>query len=222
MTVQIARVEERFKMPRTSGPMACKPRPTASGASTKWTSRSINSTTKAARSSLKPRQTPHTPAALPSATALCGSPRPLSLRSPASTRLRARPSPSWIRPAMASSLGSPTRQNGRVTGAHGLEWKDGKVYVASPPSQFVHVMDASTWEEVHSFRVPGLRVHGLAWADDGTLWGRRHLSRHHQPPRSRRRAHLGGHPRRGSYRSPRADHPRGCALVLRRCHARNR
>ena len=62
------------------------------------------------------------------------------------------------------------QQNGRVTGAHGLEWKDGKVYVASPPSQFVHVMDASTWEEVHSFHVPGLRVHGLAWADDGTLW----------------------------------------------------
>jgi streptogramin lyase len=62
------------------------------------------------------------------------------------------------------------QQNGRVTGAHGLEWKDGKVYVAAPPSQFIHVMNAESWAEVHSFRAPGLRVHGLAWADDGTLW----------------------------------------------------
>lgn len=62
------------------------------------------------------------------------------------------------------------QQHGRVTGAHGLEWQDGKVYVAAPPSQFIHVMDATTWQEVHAFRAPGLRVHGLAWADDGTLW----------------------------------------------------
>jgi len=57
-----------------------------------------------------------------------------------------------------------------VTGSHGLEWKDGKLYVASPPSQMVHVMDPETWEEVHRFRTPGLRVHGLAWGRDGYLW----------------------------------------------------
>lgn len=57
-----------------------------------------------------------------------------------------------------------------VTGAHGLEWKDGKLYVASPPSQMVHVMDPDTWEEVHRFRAPGLRVHGVAWGRDGFLW----------------------------------------------------
>ena len=62
------------------------------------------------------------------------------------------------------------QENGRVTGAHGLEWKDGHVYVAAPPSQFIHVMDATTWQEVNRFRAPGLRVHGLAWAPDGTLW----------------------------------------------------
>lgn len=60
--------------------------------------------------------------------------------------------------------------NGRVTGAHGLEWQDGKVYVAAPPSQFIHVMDAVSWQEQYRFRAPGLRVHGLAWAPDGTLW----------------------------------------------------
>ena len=60
--------------------------------------------------------------------------------------------------------------NGRETGAHGLEWRDGKLYVASPPSQMIHVMDAFTWEEVNRFRTPGLRVHGLAWSADGHLW----------------------------------------------------
>lgn len=58
----------------------------------------------------------------------------------------------------------------QTTGAHGLEWKDGKLYVASPPSQFVHVMDADTWTETHRFRTPGLRVHGLAWGKNDWLW----------------------------------------------------
>lgn len=50
------------------------------------------------------------------------------------------------------------------TGAHGLEWRDGQLYVASPPSQCVHVMDVETWQEVRRFPAPGLRVHGIAWA----------------------------------------------------------
>jgi len=58
----------------------------------------------------------------------------------------------------------------QVTGAHGLEWRAGKLYVASPPSQMIHVMDPERWEELGRFRTPGLRVHGLAWAADGRLW----------------------------------------------------
>jgi streptogramin lyase len=57
----------------------------------------------------------------------------------------------------------------RTTGAHGLEWRNGKVYIAVPPSQKVHVMNAETWAEESSFRTPGLRNHGLAWEDD-KLW----------------------------------------------------
>ena len=57
------------------------------------------------------------------------------------------------------------------TGDHGLEWLDGYLYVASPPSQHVHVMDPDNWKEVHRFRVPGFRVHGVAWAtEEGTMW----------------------------------------------------
>ena len=58
-----------------------------------------------------------------------------------------------------------------VTGDHGLEWKDGHIYIASPPSQYIHVMDVSNWKEVHRFKVPGYRVHGIAWAkEEGTMW----------------------------------------------------
>ena len=60
--------------------------------------------------------------------------------------------------------------NGRVTGAHGLEWRDGRIYIAVPPSQKVHVMNVDPWEEINQFPTPGLRNHGLAWADDGRLW----------------------------------------------------
>ncbi len=58
----------------------------------------------------------------------------------------------------------------KITGDHGLEWRDGKIYIASPPSQMIHVVEADTWTEVHRFRAPGLRVHGLAWGPAGRLW----------------------------------------------------
>lgn len=63
--------------------------------------------------------------------------------------------------------GAPDAQS---TGAHGLEWRDDKLYVASPPSQMIHVIDPSNWQELWSFRAPGLRVHGLAWGEHGRLW----------------------------------------------------
>ena len=56
------------------------------------------------------------------------------------------------------------------SGAHGLEFRDGKVYVASPPTQRVHVMDSKTWEEVATFPSAGLRAHGIGWHENGMLW----------------------------------------------------
>ncbi|MEE2659197.1 MAG: hypothetical protein VX733_11880 [Candidatus Latescibacterota bacterium] len=58
----------------------------------------------------------------------------------------------------------------RITGAHGLEYRDGHIYVAAPPSQHVHVMAVDGWAEVSRFRTPGLRNHGLAWDADDRLW----------------------------------------------------
>lgn len=58
----------------------------------------------------------------------------------------------------------------KESGSHGIEWKDGKVYVAGPPTQRIHIMDAETWEEVGQFQTGGLRVHGIGWGENGMLW----------------------------------------------------
>ena len=58
----------------------------------------------------------------------------------------------------------------RVTGAHGLEWLDGMLWIAVPPSQMVYVVEPEAWKVINSFRAPGLRVHGIAFDADGMLW----------------------------------------------------
>lgn len=55
------------------------------------------------------------------------------------------------------------------TGAHGLEWVDGKLWVATPPSQTLYEVEPSTMEVIKSFPTPGPRPHGLAW-DNGFMW----------------------------------------------------
>ena len=40
------------------------------------------------------------------------------------------------------------------TGDHGLEWKNGLLYVASPPSQYIHVIDPYKWVEKMA-KLPG-------------------------------------------------------------------
>jgi streptogramin lyase len=58
----------------------------------------------------------------------------------------------------------------KISGSHGLEWRSGRIYVASPPTQQIHVMDSATWEQVHRFPTGGLRPHGIAWGEDDRLW----------------------------------------------------
>lgn len=61
----------------------------------------------------------------------------------------------------------PGRQ--RVTGAHGLEWVDGRLWVAVPPAKTIYQIEPDGWEVLHSIPTPGNRPHGIAW-DEGTLW----------------------------------------------------
>ncbi len=73
-------------------------------------------------------------------------------------------------PGRGYTAGLETGPNRRETSSHGLEWRDGRIYVAAPPTQRIHVVDAETWEEVDSFASGGIRVHGLGWNGDGRLW----------------------------------------------------
>ena len=81
------------------------------------------------------------------------------------------PSPGAGINATREHLKPASGRKSEPTGDHGLEWKDGNLFVASPPSQFVHVIDVSNWKETHRMKTPGFRVHGIAWAkEDGHIW----------------------------------------------------
>jgi streptogramin lyase len=61
--------------------------------------------------------------------------------------------------------GRPTRPSG----AHGLEWVDGKYWIAVPPSETIYRIEPETGAVLHSVPAPGVRPHGLAWGN-GYLW----------------------------------------------------
>ena len=61
-------------------------------------------------------------------------------------------------------------EGGRPSGAHGLEWRDDKLWIAVPPSQMIYQVDPKTSEVIHEIKAPGLRVHGIAFNEDGHLW----------------------------------------------------
>lgn len=55
------------------------------------------------------------------------------------------------------------------TGAHGLEWKDGKLWVAVPPSREIYRINPETWVVEHKFATAGNRPHGIGWEGE-FLW----------------------------------------------------
>jgi streptogramin lyase len=56
------------------------------------------------------------------------------------------------------------------TGAHGLEWRRGQLWVAVPPAVRVFLLDPGDGSEQRSFPAPGVRPHGIGWDPDGSLW----------------------------------------------------
>jgi len=67
-------------------------------------------------------------------------------------------------------------QQGRVlgaqalgTGAHGQEWRDGKLWFCVPPSRMVYRLDPKNWIVEKQFPVAGNRPHGIAW-EGKFLW----------------------------------------------------
>ena len=55
------------------------------------------------------------------------------------------------------------------TGAHGLEWREGKLWMASPPARTIYRMNPSEWVVELSFPTAGNRPHGIGW-EDKWLW----------------------------------------------------
>ena len=63
----------------------------------------------------------------------------------------------------------PTPGASEKSGAHGLEWIDGKLWVTVPPSATTYQLDPADGRILKQFPAPGNRPHGLAW-DGHLLW----------------------------------------------------
>ncbi len=63
----------------------------------------------------------------------------------------------------------PTPGASERSGAHGLEWIDGKLWVTVPPAATTYELDPADGRVLRQFPAPGGRPHGLAW-DGELLW----------------------------------------------------
>jgi streptogramin lyase len=71
-------------------------------------------------------------------------------------------------PAAPKPAGPPVL-NTIGTGAHGLEWRDGKLWVAVPPSRTIYRIDPKTWTVETKFGTTANRPHGIGW-EGKYLW----------------------------------------------------
>ncbi len=61
------------------------------------------------------------------------------------------------------------RENKINTGAHGVEFKNGKLWLAVPPSMTIYRIDPRSFQVEHQIPAPGERPHGIGWEGDW-LW----------------------------------------------------
>jgi streptogramin lyase len=65
----------------------------------------------------------------------------------------------------------PTPPYDKSGGAHGTEWRDGKLWFNVPITGKIFAMDPATGQIVHSIPCHGDRAHGIAWDPvDASLW----------------------------------------------------
>ena len=54
---------------------------------------------------------------------------------------------------------------------HGMEWVDGKMWVAAKPALRIYLIDAETMKVERSIPTPGSAPHGIAWDEETrTIW----------------------------------------------------
>lgn len=81
----------------------------------------------------------------------------------------AKPSPVPEVAKSAPQSSKPAAPNTLGTGAHGLEWRDGKLWIAVPPSRTIYRMDPKAWVVEDQFPTAGNRPHGIGW-EGKYLW----------------------------------------------------
>lgn len=72
------------------------------------------------------------------------------------------------RQAAAAACTFPPSQN-PGTGGHGMEWRDGKLWIAVPPARSVYRIDPQSWVVEQKWNTSGNRPHGIGW-DGKWLW----------------------------------------------------
>ncbi|MBI4552225.1 MAG: hypothetical protein HY710_08175 [Candidatus Latescibacteria bacterium] len=72
-------------------------------------------------------------------------------------------------PQTGATLAAYSTPGTTTTGAHGLEWVDGLLWMAVPPAATIYQIDPADWTIRHAIPAPGTRPHGLAW-ENGRLW----------------------------------------------------
>lgn len=83
--------------------------------------------------------------------------------SPLSHKVTHAPAPAPAVPA------KPPVLNTVGTGAHGLEWRNGKLWVAVPPSRTIYRIDPAAWTVEAKFPTTANRPHGIGW-EGRYLW----------------------------------------------------
>ena len=81
-------------------------------------------------------------------------------RSPLAPKVEAKP---------AAPPAAPPKRETQGTGAHGIEYRDGMLYIAVPPAQKIYTVRAADFKIVSQFQTAGDRPHGLGW-EGQYLW----------------------------------------------------
>ena len=87
----------------------------------------------------------------------------------AKTRARRPPPASQPKQVGGFDMGKVLGGTAPGTGAHGQEWRDGKLWFAVPPSREVYCVDPKTWVVQTKFGTSGNRPHGIGW-EGKYLW----------------------------------------------------
>jgi sugar lactone lactonase YvrE len=72
-------------------------------------------------------------------------------------------------PKAAPGAAAKAKGQRQATGAHGLEWRGGKLWISNPPSQKLYRVEPKNLTIENEIATPGDRPHGIGW-EGKHLW----------------------------------------------------